>query len=142
MQLNPGHQPPSTLRSLSTLNENFKKFEADGSRLPPAKYHNNVIRPALLPISLDWVCIPVLHLDLGIYMWLFQAFTADIHQLDIKFAASLGKAGTATTDSQEFAQAAQLSSNMEETTSEQQQIQNQANFFQAQVSVQMHLRGA
>ena len=141
MQLDPAHQQPATLRTLSTLNDNFKKFEADGSRLPPAKYPNNVIRHALLPLSLDGLCIPALHFDLRIYiMWMFQAFTADIRQLDIKLAASLGKAGAATTDSPEVAQAAQLSSDTEGTTTERQQILNQVNFFQAQVSVKIHLK--
>ena len=58
-------------RSLDSLEQDFAAYQASGSRLTKAKYFNNVIRPAFLPVPLDWVCIPALHLDLGIFVWLF-----------------------------------------------------------------------
>ena len=67
MQLPPAEQPSCETRTLQSLAADLKRFEADGSRLSRAKQYNNVIRTTLIPIPLDWVCIPALHLDLGIY---------------------------------------------------------------------------
>ncbi|XP_065192129.1 uncharacterized protein LOC135823213 [Sycon ciliatum] len=89
----------SVPRSLATLSSNLLEFIADGERLPNAKLHNNVIRPAILPVPLPNVIVPVLHLDLGIFAWMFDAMLKDLRELD-KLLAS--KAQSAAGDSDAF----------------------------------------
>ncbi len=46
----------SPLRSLETLNEDLRKFmQESGGDINKAKFHNNVIGPAMLDIPLDMV---------------------------------------------------------------------------------------
>ena len=40
-----------------------------------------------MPVPLPQVVIPVLHLDLGIFPWIFNAFESEVHRLDIRAAA-------------------------------------------------------
>ena len=49
-----------TPRMSDKLAEDYKKFIENGSCLPRAKLFNNVIRPALLPVPIEDVCIPTL----------------------------------------------------------------------------------
>ena len=124
---------PTQQKSLASLRSDHQAFQADGSRLPRAKFFNNVIRPALLPVDLDWVCVPALHLDLGIYLWLFEAMIAGLRELDITLAAELGKTGTQTSDSAAFAEAKQLKTTIHDTTKKRADNQNLANVIQSQV---------
>ena len=55
------------VRTLATLASDYAGFVAAGAIHNQAKLHNNVIRPVLLPIPVDDVAIPNLHLDLGIF---------------------------------------------------------------------------
>ena len=133
MQYAPAQQPTCETWSLDTLVANLWAFQAHGSQLSRAKDHNNVIRPALLPILLDWVCIPALHLDLGIYAWMFDAFLCDVRSLDSDLAAQLGAAGVAGKDFAAFNEAAALCSSLSENTHIQQQLQAQCDLIQSQV---------
>ena len=75
-------------RSLEMLLSDHRAFTADGARLANAKKFNNCIRPPILPIQVEDAIIPVLHLDLGIYPWIFDALTKECQRLDIALAAS------------------------------------------------------
>lgn len=94
----PGTQDPPAkrttaivLRTLEQLAHDYDNFVQDGSRLSKAKVHNNVIRPAMLPVPIEDVCIPALHLDLGIYPWMFTAMLSDLRVLDLALARQLGQ---------------------------------------------------
>ena len=50
---------PAQQRSLASLRNDHQAFQADGFRLPRATFFNNVIRPNLLTVDLDWVCVCV-----------------------------------------------------------------------------------
>ena len=138
MQLPPSEQPLHEVRTLQSLEADFQEFQANGSCLSKAKLHNNVIRPALLPIPLDWVCIPALHLDLGIYSWMFHAFIADMQQLDKELAARIGTTGTHDSDSVAFAEAAELSADIANKEQLQQEMQTQIDQVQSQVNTFVH----
>lgn len=69
-------------RSMTTLQTNHASFLASGGNLQNAKFHNNAIRKAILPVHLEDVCIPVLHLDLGIYPWMNEALCAEAQKID------------------------------------------------------------
>ena len=102
-------------RSLATLLTDHGKFMEDGSILSHAKLFNNVIRPIVLPIPVSHVAIPSLHLDLGIFPWLFNAFEVDLHCLDTKAAAC---SGASTSDSDSFQQLAALHTRLTEVDGE------------------------
>ena len=82
MQLPPEHRLQSTPRTLDTLHTNHMSFIEAGGNLIKAKFHCNVIRPAILQFPINDVCIPVLHLDLGIFAWLYEAMMKDVLELD------------------------------------------------------------
>ena len=52
------------------------------------KNYNNVIRPSIVPIAIDKVSVPVLHLDLGIFPWLYEAMLRDAETIDLMLARS------------------------------------------------------
>ena len=81
-------------RSLDLLCTDNAAFVGAGAKLADAKKHNNCIRPPILPVSLDNVIIPVLHLDLGIFAWIFDAMTKDCQMLDVALASSSTAVGT------------------------------------------------
>ena len=76
-------RPTHEARTLLGLAEDYKRFCEDGARIRRAKEFNNVIRPALLLVPIEDVCILALHLDLGIYPWMFEAMLADLQSLDL-----------------------------------------------------------
>ena len=88
----------STPRTLQTLREDLTKYQQDGCVLTRAKFFNNVIRPVLLPVSISDVCIPALHLDLGIYLYLYEAMLSDARVLDIKLAKEVAEVDGAGTN--------------------------------------------
>ena len=79
-----GDREPRTLASLAT---DYNGFEAAGGQLPRAKFYNNVVRRPILPIPIRHVIIPILHLDLGIFTWLYVALMKDLQELDAQLAA-------------------------------------------------------
>ena len=82
MQLPPEHRLQSTLWTLHTLHTNHMSFIEAGGNLIKAKFHCNVIRPAKLQFPINDVCIPVLHLDLEVFAWLYEAMMKDVLELD------------------------------------------------------------
>ena len=96
---------PSTLRTLETLQKDHSDFlNKGGGDLKVAKRFNNVIGTPFFPIPLDqvrntdtdaynvdnWyntqVCLPGLHISLGIFYKLFTLFEEKVHQLDMLIA--------------------------------------------------------
>ena len=87
-------------RTLTTLAADHQAFVQDGSRTPRAKLFRNAIRPAILPIPIDHASLPALHLDLGIFVWLFEALKKECSNLDLQLARV---AHADADDSSEFA---------------------------------------
>ena len=103
MDTPPTERPPRdvTSRSLRALADDHSEFVAAGSIHANAKNFNNVLRPVILPVPVQNVVIPALHLDLGIFPWMFTAFEADVLTLDI----ALAERGTAAeTDGRVFSE--------------------------------------
>ena len=85
-QTPPQERCDSVPRTLESLSEDLTRYEADGRVLTRAKNYNNVIRPVLLPIPITNACIRALHLDLGIFVYLYDAMLADSRELDLLLA--------------------------------------------------------
>ena len=127
-------RPTHEARTLRGLAEDHKRFCEDGARLTRAKEFNNVIRPALLPVPIEDVCIPALHLDLGIYPWMFEAMLADLRSLDLLLAQQLGSLGTTSSDSAVFTNIANISTELANKTEQQRETQAEMNLLQSQVN--------
>ena len=89
----------AAVRTLASMQADHAAFVSSGARLVNAKKFNNCIRLPVLPMELENVIIPVLHLDLGIFPWIFSALTNDCQTLDCELAAAGTAAGT---DSESF----------------------------------------
>ena len=87
---------------LATLEVDFESYTAAGSCLNQAKRYNNVIRPSILPVALTHVAIPTLHLDLGIFPWIFTAFEGELKLLDLRAAECAEAAGNDTATFQDL----------------------------------------
>ena len=94
---------------VESLKVDHERFTENGACLERAKERNNATRPSLIPIAQDWVCIPALHLDLGMYSWMLDAFLADSRALDVQLTLHLGETGLAESDSALFTEAASIS---------------------------------
>ena len=70
------------VRTLANLASDSAGFVAAGAIHNQAKRHN-VIKPVILPIPVEDVVIPVLHLDLGIFPWVFEAFMGEVQFVDL-----------------------------------------------------------
>ena len=123
-----------TPRSLEQLASNYEQFKKDGSRLANAKEFNNVIRPALLPVPIPDICVPALHLDLGIYVWIFDAMVNDLRSLDMSLAKKLGEAGMMEGDSELFMSVVRSSSELSLKEQQLQQIEAHTQLYEAHVS--------
>ncbi|XP_071787541.1 uncharacterized protein [Asterias amurensis] len=72
-------------RSLASLAESYKAYQEDGCRKVRAKdVSNSVIAKAMIPVEIDQVVIPSLHISLGIYKKLFDMFESSCHNIDLK----------------------------------------------------------
>ena len=60
------------------------------------------------------MCIPALHLDLRIFLWIFNAIVADFQALDACLAAHLGSTGSHADDTTTFTAVASLNSKINE----------------------------
>ena len=76
-------------RTLESLAADYKAFNDAGAVTANAKLFHNVIRPAVLPIPIEDVCIPALHLDLGIFPYLYYAFVDELRCIDFQMATVL-----------------------------------------------------
>ena len=116
---------PFAERSLHSMNECYKSFSTAGHVLAKAKHFYNCIRPSLFCIEPQDVCVPVLHLDLGIFPWLFESMIRDAKDIDTTLAQiSLSVSESA---SAEFSKAVR----------QQQQIQHDRDQLQT-LNTQMH----
>ena len=77
-----------TLRTLQSLSADYERFVNTEGNPSNVKQFNNVLRSVILPIPVANVVIPVLHLDLGIFPWLFEACLSEVRLLDLKLVAS------------------------------------------------------
>ena len=121
------------LRTLDTLAKSYHKFQEAGSPLPRAKAYLNVIRPVLLPIPLEDVCLPALHLDLGIFPYLFDAMLADIRQIDAELALTISSADLLPSDSAQFTQAVAQQEKLTNKKKEAEEVQANADTVRNQV---------
>ena len=76
------------VRTLTTLAEHHAEFLASGGISANAKKYFNVVRPCILPVPIEDACIPALHLDLGIFPYLYDCMLADTRSLDMQLAQS------------------------------------------------------
>ena len=76
-------------RTLDSLASDYQAFQDAGAVLANAKKFHNVIRPAILPIPVEDVCIPALHLDLGIFPYLYYAFVHELRRVDLHMAEKM-----------------------------------------------------
>ena len=83
----------------------MEHFIAAGGNISQAKKYNNAVRPCILAIPIENAIIPALHLDLGIFTWLFEAMLKELQQLDMLLAS---KGGSTIGDSGMFSKLAQL----------------------------------
>ena len=91
--------------SFTYFTGDYQAYITAGSRLRDAKKFNNVTRPCILPVPISEVIIPVRHLDLGIFTWMYDAMMKDVRHLDMQLA-SRGTSGAE--DSTAFAKLAEL----------------------------------
>ena len=76
------------VRTLTTLAEHHAEFLASGSVSANAKKYFNVARPCILPVPIEDACIPALHLDLCIFLYLCDCMLADTRSLDMQLDQS------------------------------------------------------
>ncbi|XP_031571701.1 uncharacterized protein LOC116305861 [Actinia tenebrosa] len=73
-------------RTIETLKEDNKWFIEAGSNIKKAKMFNNAIRPPLFDIPIEQVCLPGLHISIGIFNRLYDLLVQELHTLDIHIA--------------------------------------------------------
>ncbi|XP_057290698.1 uncharacterized protein LOC130657379 [Hydractinia symbiolongicarpus] len=76
-------------RSLATLEENLADFRESGGSPKNAKEFYNVIDNIFFDIPIDQVCIPGLHISLGVYQKMFKMFESSCQDYDVKIALLL-----------------------------------------------------
>ncbi|XP_028518266.1 uncharacterized protein LOC114576217 [Exaiptasia diaphana] len=69
-------------RTLEKLLRDYEKFKENGENIGRAKQYNNAIRPPLLNIPIDQVCLPGLHISIGIFERLYELLTAAFRAFD------------------------------------------------------------
>lgn len=108
MRLPPEQQPATDklARSLQSLDTDLQAFKAAGARLSDAKKYNNVIRRTILPVPLTDAVVPALHLNLGIFLYLYRAFEKELQKLDQQLAKQCTAA--ADTDREAFTKLVEL----------------------------------
>ena len=75
-----------------------------------------------MPIEISNVCVPVLHLDLGIYPWLFEAMEQDAENIDLALAKSARDVQSSTSFNEVAAKQNQLRSLTEEKVLQEEQV--------------------
>ncbi|KAL9977598.1 hypothetical protein ACROYT_G015020 [Oculina patagonica] len=69
-------------RTLENIQEDYDQFAADGSWVSRQKFYHNVTHCKLLDIELDKVCVPGLHISLGVFKKLFDGLEDQCFELD------------------------------------------------------------
>ena len=76
------------VRTLIPLAEYHAEFLGSGGVSANAKKYFNVVRPCSLPVPIEDACIPALHLDLGIFPYLYDCMLADTQSLAMQLTQS------------------------------------------------------
>ncbi|XP_078681781.1 uncharacterized protein LOC144916526 [Branchiostoma floridae x Branchiostoma belcheri] len=70
-------------RTLERLDMHYRLFQEEGGgNISKAKLYKNVIAPYMFNVPLDQVCVPGLHVSLGIYHRLYTMMEAELQDLD------------------------------------------------------------
>ncbi|XP_019626065.1 PREDICTED: uncharacterized protein LOC109471222 [Branchiostoma belcheri] len=70
-------------RTLERLDMHYRQFQEEGGgNISKAKLYKNVIAPYMFNVPLDQVCVPGLHVSLGIYHRLYTMMEAELQDLD------------------------------------------------------------
>ncbi|XP_070544697.1 uncharacterized protein [Ptychodera flava] len=76
-------------RSIEGLIKDHADFLSEGKgKLANAKMYNNAINNVIFDIPISQVCVPSLHLDLGIFLRFYNMFENEVEQLQKKIDAS------------------------------------------------------
>lgn len=81
-------------RSLQTMNSCLEKFRSQGSKPLKAKDFYNVVREPLMGVPLVQLCIPGLHISLGLFLKHFNSFESSCHELDNAMSTKLSEEDT------------------------------------------------
>ncbi|XP_038063028.1 uncharacterized protein LOC119733716 [Patiria miniata] len=76
-------------RSLESMKRSLDEFRSKGGIPAKAKNFHNVIREPLMSVPLSQVCIPGLHISLGLFMKHFNSFENNCHRLDMEVSTTL-----------------------------------------------------
>ncbi|KAI8482284.1 hypothetical protein Bbelb_399750 [Branchiostoma belcheri] len=87
----PGDTAPPK-RTLESLANNLQQFQNQGhGDIRKAKHFKNVISSHMLDVPIEQVCIPALHISLGIFHKMFHMLEKDLHDLDMLMATHLSR---------------------------------------------------
>ncbi|KAI8511847.1 hypothetical protein Bbelb_109470 [Branchiostoma belcheri] len=90
MRLPPDSRQTTPLRTLATITADFERFQAEGKgNIKKANNYINVIARPLNDIPIDQVCIPGLHISVGLYQKMFKMLESDLPELDMILATTL-----------------------------------------------------
>ncbi|XP_041479492.1 uncharacterized protein LOC121427243 isoform X2 [Lytechinus variegatus] len=85
MQRSKEERVPSVKRSLKKIKSDFRKFRKSGSnKLISKEVSHSIVRKAMIPIEIDDVVIPTLHLSLGIFKRIYDLFERDCLAIEQK----------------------------------------------------------
>ncbi|XP_078620860.1 uncharacterized protein LOC144887476 [Branchiostoma floridae x Branchiostoma japonicum] len=85
-------------RTLASLADHHRSFQQEGSAIRKAKDHKNVIAPYILPVRIDQVCIPELHISLGLFNKYFSQLEREVRDLDVIIGSHLCRVTLADPD--------------------------------------------
>ncbi|XP_033646390.1 uncharacterized protein LOC117305619 [Asterias rubens] len=71
-------------RSLQSIKEQHQLFVEDGQKRSRAKDVSfSIVSSPMLPVELDYVIVPTLHISLGVFKRLYDLFEQACHELDV-----------------------------------------------------------
>eukprot|EP00117_Sycon_ciliatum_P028051 scpid34852/ scgid22633/ len=114
-------------RTLDNLESDLQRYQSAGSKLSQAKNYNNVIRPVILPIPVANAIVPSLHLDLGIFVWLYERLEKELQELGAKLAS---QSATRNGDRDVFARLSKLHDELRTVQSKLTEAEQQYTTFQ------------
>ncbi|XP_066263922.1 uncharacterized protein [Branchiostoma lanceolatum] len=86
-----GQQAPPA-RTLATLSQSYHQFIHEGhGDIRNAKNYKNAIASHMMDVPIEQVCIPALHISLGIFQKMFKMLERDLHDLDLLMGLHLAK---------------------------------------------------
>ena len=118
MNLPPSDRVHYAPRSLESLTENLEEFRViHHSNVKKAKFVKNVINDRFFNVSLTQVCVPGLHITLGVVFKFVQLYELFARDIDFRIAAEVAKSNNSITDTEsvELVQAYQKIFEIEKT---------------------------